>query len=50
VKIDDAYLGGEGTWGKVGRGSENQVPFVAAVQTTVYGNHFVDLGLIGRPA
>ena len=34
VEIDDAYLGGERTGGKVGRGSENKVPFVAAVQTT----------------
>ena len=34
VVIDDAYLGGERTGGKVGRGSENKVPFVAAVQTT----------------
>lgn len=31
VQIDDAYLGGERTGGKAGRGSENKVPFVAAV-------------------
>ena len=31
VQIDDAYLGGERSGGKVGRGSENKVPFVAAV-------------------
>jgi len=31
VQLDDAYLGGERTGGKVGRGSENKVPFVAAV-------------------
>ena len=31
VQIDDAYLGGERAGGKVGRGSENKVPFVAAV-------------------
>jgi transposase-like protein len=31
VQIDDAYLGGERTGGKVGRGSENKWPFVAAV-------------------
>lgn len=37
VEIDDAYLGGERTGGKVGRGSENKVPFVAAVQTTTDG-------------
>lgn len=33
VEIDDAYLGGEHEGGKRGRGSENKVPFVAAVQT-----------------
>ena len=31
IVIDDAYLGGERR-GKAGRGSENKVPFVAAVQ------------------
>lgn len=31
VQIDDAYLGGELNGGKVGRGSENKVPFVAAL-------------------
>jgi len=31
VQIDDAYLGGERRGGKVGRGSENKVPFIAAV-------------------
>ncbi len=36
VEIDDAYLGGERP-GKRGRGSENKVSFVAAVQTTVDG-------------
>ena len=34
VGIDDAYLGGERSGGKAGRGSENTVAFVAAVQTT----------------
>lgn len=34
VQVDDAYLGGERTGGKVGRGSENKVPFVAAVSLT----------------
>jgi len=33
VEIDDAYLGGERSGGKPGRGSENKVPFVLAVQT-----------------
>lgn len=32
VEIDDAYLGGEKP-GKRGRGSENKIPFVVAVQT-----------------
>jgi transposase-like protein len=31
IQIDDAYLGGECPGGKSGRGSENQVPIVAAV-------------------
>ena len=31
VQLDDAYLGGERTGGKAGRGSENKEPFVAAV-------------------
>jgi len=29
IDIDDAYLGGELSGGKAGRGSENKVPFVA---------------------
>ncbi|MEY2892692.1 MAG: hypothetical protein RJA98_2600 [Pseudomonadota bacterium] len=37
VEIDDAYLGGGRSGGKAGRGSENKVPFVAAVQTTPDG-------------
>ena len=37
VEIDDAYLGGERTGGKVGRGSENKIAFVVAVQTTPQG-------------
>jgi transposase-like protein len=37
VEIDDAYLGGQRSGGKVGRGSENKVPFIAAVQTTECG-------------
>ena len=31
VQVDDAYLGGELNDGTAGRGSENKVPFVAAV-------------------
>lgn len=38
VEIDDAYLGGELPGGKVGRGSENKVPFIAAVQTNNQGH------------
>lgn len=38
VEIDDAYLGGELPGGKSGRGSENKVPFIAAVQTTESGH------------
>jgi hypothetical protein len=37
VEIDDAYLGGERPEGKRGRGSENKVAFIAAVQTTDQG-------------
>ena len=37
VEIDDAYLGGELQGGTPGRGSENKVPFIAAVQTTETG-------------
>jgi hypothetical protein len=37
VEIDDAYLGGERTGGKAGRGSENKVPLLTAVQTTEAG-------------
>ena len=36
VEIDDAYLGGEKP-GKAGRGSENKISFVAAIQTTEDG-------------
>jgi len=38
VEIDDAYLGGELPDGKAGRGSENKVPFIAAVQTSKEGH------------
>jgi transposase-like protein len=38
VEIDDAYLGGELTGGKVGRGSENKVPFIAAIETNTQGH------------
>jgi hypothetical protein len=38
VQVDDAYLGGERAGGKPGRGSENKVPFVAAVSLNAKGN------------
>lgn len=38
VEVDDAYLGGENPGGKAGRGSENKVPFIAAVQTNNRNN------------
>ena len=38
VQVDDAYLGGERSGGKAGRGSENKVPFIAAVSLTDDGN------------
>lgn len=37
VQVDDACLGGERRGGKAGRGSENKVPFVAAVSLTDVG-------------
>ncbi len=38
VQVDDAYLGGELAGGKAGRGSENKVPFVAAVSLNAEGH------------
>jgi len=38
VQVDDAYLGGERSGGKVGRGSENKVPFMAAVSLSADGH------------
>jgi len=38
VQVDDAYLGGERTGGKAGRGSENKVPFVAAASFSEEGH------------
>ena len=38
VQVDDAYLGGERSGGKVGRGSENKIPFVAAVSLCEKGH------------
>jgi hypothetical protein len=41
VEMDDACLGRERSGGKVGRGSENKVPIVVAVQTTATGQPIV---------
>jgi len=38
IQLDDAYLGGERAGGKVGRGSENKVAFVAAVSLNDQGH------------
>jgi len=38
VQVDDAYLGGERTGGKAGRGSENKRPFLIAVATDEAGH------------
>ena len=38
VELDDAYLGGEEHGGKRGRGSENKVPFLAAISTDDEGH------------
>ena len=38
VQVDDACLGGERSGGKVGRGSQNKVPFVAAVSLSEDGH------------
>lgn len=47
VELDDAYLGGERSGGKTGRGSENKIPLVVAVQTTESGEaQFVCLAQI----
>src|SRR6202034_3507927 len=37
IELDDAYLGGERTGGKRGRGAPGKTPFVAAVETTPEG-------------
>lgn len=37
IQLDDAYLGGERV-GKPGRGSENKVPFVAAISVDQHGH------------
>ena len=37
IEMDDAYLGGERSGGKRGRGSPGKTPFLAAVETTKDG-------------
>lgn len=37
IELDDAYLGGERSGGKPGRGAAGKTPFVAAVETTHEG-------------
>src|SRR3954447_5141350 len=37
IEVDDAYIGGERSGGKRGRGSAGKTPFVAAVETTAKG-------------
>lgn len=46
VQVDDAYLGGERSGGKVGRGSENKVPFVAAVSVHEGKPRYLKLSLV----
>ena len=38
IQLDDVYWGGEQHGGKPGRGSDNKVPFVAAVETNEQGH------------
>ena len=49
IEMDDAYLGGERSGGKRGRGSPGKTPFVAAVETTEDGKaHRVKLRRVRR--
>jgi transposase-like protein len=38
IELDDAYIGGERSGGKRGRGASGKIPFVAAVETTNDGS------------
>jgi transposase-like protein len=49
AEIDDAYLGGEHPGGRRGRGSENKVPFVVAVQTREQGHQPIYVSLARIP-
>ncbi|MEX3581702.1 MAG: transposase, partial [Burkholderia sp.] len=44
VEVDDAYLGGERSGGKAGRGAPGKTPFVAAVQTSDDGGRPLFMG------
>ena len=47
VQVDDAYLGGEHCCGRLGLGSENKVPNVAAVSVDDAGHqHYVKLAML----
>ena len=47
IELDDAYFGGERSGGKVGRGSENKIPFLAAVEADEFGKpHFAVFSLV----
>jgi len=46
VEMDDAFLGGERSGGKRGRGSENKVPFIVAVQSLGGKPHRVCLAAV----
>ena len=40
IESGDAYLRGQSTGGKIGRSTEDKVPFIAIVQTTEQGHPF----------
>ena len=47
IQLDDAYLGGERSGGKRGRGAPGKTPFVAAVETNEAGHpHRVKLTVV----
>lgn len=47
IELDDAYWGGRNPGGKRGRGSENKIPFVAAVEKTEDNKpHRIKLGVL----
>jgi hypothetical protein len=48
IQVDDVHLGGALTGGTAGRGSENKVPFVAAVSLSPEG-HPLDIQMAPVP-